>query len=118
MSHAFMLGANLRGADIYLAYFNLACINEAKLQGARIYNGETILDDTSIFQVGPIGSRGDVLVAYNTSAGVRIDVGCQRQITVERFLSRLHSKHHNTPFEKEYLAALELIKARFRLETL
>ena len=102
-------GANLEGAN--LAGANLADANlaRANLAGATLKNGEKLIGECPIFQVGPIGSRSDILVAYITDQGLRLDAGCQRQITRAVFDARLSQTHSGNRHEREYRAALASI---------
>ena len=81
----------------------------ANLAGACLAGGEKLLGERPIFQVGPIGSRCDFFIAYITDKGLRLDAGCQRQITREKFEKRLAEHHGDNKHAKEYRAALELI---------
>ena len=105
-------GANLVGAN--LARANLA---DASLVGATLKNGEKLIGECPIFQVGPIGSRSDVLVAYITDQGLRLDAGCQRQITRDVFDARLSQTHSGNRHEREYRAALALIDVHAEIWT-
>ena len=105
-------GANLAGAN--LARANLAGAN---LAGATLKNGEKLIGERPIFQVGPIGSRSDVLVAYITDQGLRLDAGCQRQITRDVFDARLSQTHSGNRHEREYRAALALIDVHAEIWT-
>ena len=90
------VGADLSGANLNGA--NLS--GEARLIGAR-----------PVVQVGPIGSRSDWLVAYLTDGGIRIDAGCQRQITRDEFEDRVSDTHGDNQHAREYRAALAYIDA-------
>ena len=112
-----LAGANL--ADAYLAGANLAGANlaGAKLAGATLKNGEKLIGERPIFQVGPIGSRSDVLVAYITDQGLRLDAGCQRQITRDVFDAQLSQTHSGNRHEREYRVALALIDVHAEIWT-
>ena len=117
LADASLAGANL--ADANLAGANLARANlvGANLVGATLKSGEKLIGERPIFQVGPIGSRGDVLVAYITDQGLRLDAGCQRQIPRDVFDMRLYLTHNGNKHEKEYRAALELIDVHAEIWT-
>ena len=117
LSRANLEGANLEGASLSRAYLNRAYLEGANLEGATLKSGEKLIGERPIFQVGPIGSRGDVLVAYITDQGLRLDAGCQRQITRDIFDMRLCMTHNGNKHEKEYRAALELIDAHVEIWT-
>ena len=109
-------GANLEGANLFRANLvraNLAGANlaGANLEGAKIVGGLVLVGARAIVQVGPIGSRADWLVAYMTADGLRLDAGCQRQITRETFAQRLADQHGDNQHAQEYRAALAYIDA-------
>ena len=110
-------GANLEGADLGGAYLRDVNLEGANLEGATLKNGEKLIGVRPIFQVGPIGSRSDVLVAYITDQGLRLDAGCQRQITREAFDARLSQTHSGNQHEREYRAALALIDVHAEIWT-
>ena len=112
LADANLADANLRGANLAGAY-----LEGANLRGATLKNGEKLIGERPIFQVGPIGSRRDVLVAYITDQGLRLDAGCQRQITRDVFDARLSQTHSGNKHEKEYRAALELIDVHAEIWT-
>ena len=117
MRNAYLSRSNLEGANLEGAYLAGASLEGANLEGATLKSGEKLIGERPIFQVGPIGSRGDVLVAYITDQGLRLDAGCQRQITRDIFDMRLCMTHNGNKHEKEYRAALELIDAHVEIWT-
>ncbi len=114
---AYLRYANLGGANLGGAYLRCANLGGAHLEGATLKSGEKLIGVRPIFQVGPIGSRSDVLVAYITDQGLRLDAGCQRQITREAFDARLSQTHSGNQHEREYRAALELIDVHVEVWT-
>ena len=113
---AYLSGANLRGAnlrDAYLsgAYLGGAYLRGADLRGANLSGEVRLIGARPVVQVGPIGSRSDWLVAYLTDGGIRIDAGCQRQITREAFEARVSDTHGDNQHAREYRAALAYIDA-------
>ena len=122
LSGANLSGANLsdayfEGARLNGAYFEGANLSDADLSGATLKNGEKLIGMRPIFQVGPIGSRSDVLVAYITDQGLRLDAGCQRQITRDVFDARLSQTHSGNRHEREYRAAMALIDVHAEIWT-
>ena len=114
--------ANLSDADLSYANFsdaNFSGVNpsDANLSYANLKNKEKLVGKRPIFQIGPIGSRGDYFVAYITDKGLRFDAGCQRQITREVFERRLAKLHGENEHAKEYRAALALIDAHAEIWT-
>jgi len=110
-------GANLGGANLEGANLGGANLEGANLEDATIKSDEKLVGLRPIFQVGPIGSRNDFLIAYITDKGLRFDAGCQRQITREVFESRLTELHGENEHAREYRAALALIDAHAEIWT-
>ena len=108
--------ANLRDANLSDAYLSCANLSGADLSGANLsgayLRGEArLIGARPVVQVGPIGSRSDWLIAYLTDGGIRIDAGCQRQITREAFEARVSDTHGDNQHAREYRAALAYIDA-------
>ena len=103
---AYLSGADLSGADLSCADLSDACLRDADLR-----DGVRLIGARPVVQVGPIGSRSDWLVAYLTDGGIRIDAGCQRQITRAEFETRLANTHGDDQHAREYRAALAYIDA-------
>jgi uncharacterized protein YjbI with pentapeptide repeats len=122
LAEADLARANL--ADAYLAraylagaYLAGAYLDRANLAGAYLGNGEKLVGERPIVQIGPIGSRCAYVTAYLTDQGLRFDAGCQRQITREIFELRLANEHGDNVHAKEYRAALALIDMHAELWT-
>jgi hypothetical protein len=109
--------ANLRSANLYGANLYGADLYGANLYGANLYGadlGESgkLTGDRPFFQVGPIGSRQDVLAAFLTEKGVFLRAGCFFG-TVEEFKGKLQDEHGDNAHAVEYRAALVLIEAHY-----
>ena len=111
LSGANLSCADLRGANLSGAYLSGANLSGADLSGAVLRDGARLIGARPVVQVGPIGSRGDWLVAYLTDGSIRIDAGCQRQITRAEFETRLANTHGDDQHAREYRAALAYIDA-------
>ena len=111
LSRAYLSRANLSGADLSGADLSGANLSGADLSGAVLRDGARLIGARPVVQVGPIGSRSDWLVAYLTDGGIRIDAGCQRQITREAFEARVSDTHGDNLHAREYRAALTYIDA-------
>jgi hypothetical protein len=117
-----LYGADLYGADLYGANLYGANLRSANLYGANLYGanlGDADLGDAGkltgdrpFFQVGPIGSRQDVLAAFQTEKGVFLRAGCFFG-TVEEFNAKLQDEHGDNTHAVEYRAALVLIEAHY-----
>ena len=110
------VGANLSAANLSGAFLSGANLSGAYLSGANLSravlrDGDRLIGARPVVQVGPIGSRSDWLVAYLTDGGIRIDAGCQRQITRAEFETRLANTHGDNQHAREYRAALTYIDA-------
>ena len=108
---AYLRGAYLRGADLRGAYLRGANLSGAYLRGANLSGEVRLIGARPVVQVGPIGSRSDWLIAYLTDGGIRIDAGCQRQITRDEFEVRVAKTHGDNQHAHEYRAALAYIDA-------
>ena len=107
-----LYGANLYGADLYGANLRGANLYGANLRGADLGESGKLTGDRPFFQVGPIGSRQDVLAAFLTEKGVFLRAGCFFG-TVEEFKGKLQDKHGDNLHAVEYRAALVLIEAHY-----
>ena len=102
--------------------FELACENNtvkltieaAVRDGASLDGSEKLTGNRPVFQIGPIGSRCAYPVAYLTDNGIRISAGCFYG-SLGDFESAVQKEHGDNIHGKEYLAAIELIRAHERL---
>ena len=109
--------ANLYGANLYGADLRCANLYGANLYGANLYSANLgsagkLTGDRPYFAVGPIGSRQDVLAAFQTEKGVFLRAGCFFG-TVEEFRDKLEWEHGDNVHGKEYGAALVLVAAHY-----
>ncbi len=95
-------GVSLRGTNLEGAYLLGAYLRGANLVGEVITSG--------VIQIGPIGSRGDFLIAYGTDQGIRLRAGCFYGDVVE-FLEQVERRHGGNKHQKAYLGAIEAVKA-------
>ena len=107
-------GADLRGADLYGADLRGADLGGADLGGADLGEFGKLTGNRPFFQVGPIGSREDNLLAFLTEKGVYLRAGCFFG-TVEGFNSKLSAEHDMNEHAQEYRAALALIATHFEI---
>ena len=110
-------GANLRCADLSNADLRCANLSGANLRNVVLADGSRVVNESSVIQLGPIGSRRAYLTVYITDKGLRFDTGCQRQITREVFECRLAQEHGENEFAKEYRAALVFLDALVEIRT-
>ena len=107
-----LFGADLRNANLYRADLRSADLGGAKLYGADIGESGKLTGDRPFFQIGPIGSRQDNLLAFQTEKGVFLQAGCFFG-TVEEFRGKLEDEHGDNAYGKEYKAALVMVEAHY-----
>ena len=116
LGSADLCGADLRGADLRGAYLRGAYLRGADLRGANLGGadlGGADLDDTkikgtnAIIQIGPIGSRADMMLVFNTDDGLRVSTGCFYG-SADDFLVRVMETHGTNQHATNYRNALEL----------
>ena len=112
LSRANLSGADLSGADLSGANLYGANLSGANLYGANNNKKVSLIGDYPVFQITPIGSRQSTLVAFNTSEGILVRTGCFYG-SLDSFVAAVKKSHSGNQFEREYLAAVELIKVRF-----
>lgn len=81
----------------------------------RIPHYRTIQEDTRYLTMGPVGSESGTMTAFLADNGViYVTRGCFEG-TLEEFREAVEEthKHENSQFYREYLAIIEVIKARF-----
>ena len=116
---AYLSSTDLRGADLSSAYLRSADLRSADLRGADLsgadlsgayLSGKKLIGIRPIYQIGPIGSRSDYLVAYLTDAGIMIAAGCFFG-TRDEITAAVQATHGDNEHGREYRAALALIDA-------
>ncbi|MFH5927456.1 pentapeptide repeat-containing protein [Roseomonas xinghualingensis] len=114
---AYLGDANLGGADLGGADLGGADLGGANLGGAkiRLKTGldAKLADDRPILQIGPIGSRGDTLMIFNTDQGVVVQTGCFGPAPLSEFAEAVRDEHGEAGHGRDYLAAVRLIEAMF-----
>ena len=84
--------------------------------GAAIGDGAAIGYDAAIgdrdwwLTIGPQGSRGAMLTAVQSSAGLRWWVGCQYGISTETLRDRVVKDHRGTRHETDYMAVINFVE--------
>ena len=116
---AYLYGADLRSANLYGANLYGADLRSANLYGADLYGADLgefgkLVGDRPFFQIGPIGSRSDNLLAFLTEKGIYLRAGCFFG-TIEEFVVKLDREHGDTYHGDEYKAALSLIDTHFKI---
>jgi hypothetical protein len=111
-------GADLRGADLYGANLSGADLYGADLYGANLRGADneklTLIGGRPVFQIGPLGSRADMLLAFVTDGGIYVRAGCWFGPPKD-FKSRVAEKHKRSVHGREYAEAIKLIAAHGRL---
>lgn len=117
LSHAIAIGTDFRGARLDGAALLYADFCNAHLAGAEIGVGYTLIGARPILQIGPIGSRADVLIAYLTDRGVLISTGCFFG-TLDGFEDGIINRHYaGSRYKTEYYAATRMIRSHEALWT-
>ena len=106
LGSADLRGANLRGADLRGAYLSSADLSSADLCGANL-DDTKIKGTNAIIQIGPIGSRADMMLVFNTDDGLRVSTGCFYG-SADDFLVRVMETHGTNQHATNYRNALEL----------
>ena len=88
-------------------------MSNAYLCGADL-GGQKLVSERPILQVGPIGSRGDYLIAYVTDGGLYLQAGCFFG-SRDEFVKALAKEHGKNIHAKGYEAALQMIEVHERL---
>jgi uncharacterized protein YjbI with pentapeptide repeats len=107
LSGANLSGANLSGANLSRANLSGANLYGANLSGAKYGEEETLL---KFFCIGPIGSRSDYLQVFLTDKRTELKTGCFCG-SVEKFTEAVSDEHGDREHGKNYLAAVDFIKA-------
>ena len=87
---ACLRGADLRGADLRGAYLQGAYLQGAYLRGAGNDKDKIII--RRVVCIGPIGSRADYAMAYDTDRGVYVAAGCFLD-TLDEFVKAVMARH-------------------------
>ena len=109
-----LYGANLYGADLYGADLRGANLCSADLRGADLDELSKLVGNRPFFQVGPIGSREDYLLAFLTEKGICLRAGCFFG-SIDKFIEKLAVEHDMNNHAIEYRVALTLIEKHFEL---
>ena len=114
-----LYGANLRGANLYGANLRGANLRGANLYGANLRGANLdelgkLVGNRPFFQVGPIGSREDYLLAFLTEKGICLRAGCFFG-SIDKFIEKLAVEHDMNNHAIEYRVALTLIEKHFEL---
>jgi hypothetical protein len=84
------------------------------LRGANLGEHGKLIGTRPLFQCGPIGSRSDYLLSFNTEKGIIIKAGCFTG-TIEEFRAAVEKTHGDNDHGKEYAMAMLLIESHFAI---
>ena len=111
-----LYGADLRGANLYGADLRGADLYGANLGGADLGGKIGKLKSGGYFTCGPQGSRGDMLIAFNSDNGMFVKVGCFTG-SLDEFRSAVIKTHgEESKHSKLYLGIANLIEYKFSEE--
>ena len=82
---------------------------------ANIGKGASITMTYECIVLGPLGSRSAMMTAYVLNEIIQIGAGCFLD-SIEKFESQVKEVHAGTRHEKEYLAALDYVRAKFAIK--
>lgn len=94
----------------------VAAVKAGAYLGGADLGGADLVGDRPALQIGPIGSRSDVLLAFLTDAGVRVHAGCFRG-SLDEFRAAAANTHGDNGHAREYTVAITLIEAHAQLWT-
>jgi hypothetical protein len=121
LSGANLSGANLSGADLSWADLSWANLSGANLSGANLsgadLSGASIDKKWRVTTIAPIGSEHGQLCTIDNQdgRGIVYKRGCFVGTEAE-FIAAIAKKHGGTAIEREYLAAIAFVKAKFDVE--
>ena len=105
---AYLVGANLGGADL-----RGANLGDAYLVGANLVGEWGKLENVSnVLMVGPIGSRNGYTTIYHTDKGVFVSCGCFRG-TLDEFAKKVEETHGDNNHARDYKALVEFAKMKY-----
>ena len=105
LAGAYLARADLAGADLARANLAGAYLAGADLAGAKGING--------FICIGPIGSRQAYTWARWEDKEYKVHCGC-KTLTLADFVKAVRDKHKGTIYEKEYKAAIALMRTRMK----
>lgn len=92
---------------------SMALKARADLGGADL-RGKKLSGKRPFFQLGPIGSRSDYLLAFTSNSGIQLKAGCFSG-SIDEFELALDAEHDENEHATEYSAALVLIRQHVAL---
>ena len=120
LCRANLSGANLSGADLSYANLSGADLSCADLCRANLYRANLkdqskVAAGNAVVQIGPIGSRGATMVAFNTDKGLRVQTGCFFG-DADSFLAAVLDTHVGNEHATNYRNALELAASMMKAD--
>ena len=112
LSRADLSRADLSLADLSRANLDGANLAGANLAGAIVADGYALVGRRPVLQIGPIGSRLDVVVAYRTDKGLMLRTGCFFG-TADQFVDAVRKTHKDNTHAADYMVALDFIRSWF-----
>lgn len=97
-------------ANLYRA--DLSC---ADLYRADLKDQSKVAAGNAVVQIGPIGSRGATMVAFNTDKGIRVQTGCFFG-DADSFLAAVLDTHVGNEHATNYRNALELAASMMKAD--
>ena len=107
--------ANLSGANLSGANLSGADLCRANLYRANLKDQSKVAAGNAVVQIGPIGSRGATMVAFNTDKGIRVQTGCFFG-DADSFLAAVLDTHVGNEHATNYRNALELAASMMKAD--
>ena len=108
LSGADLTWANLVEADLTWTSLTGANFARANLSGAKIAPDHALVGTRPLLQIGPLGSRGAMLLAFRTDKGLLLRTGCFFS-TPEEFELAVRHTHGDSTHAADYLSALVFV---------
>jgi len=112
LANANLAGADLAWADLTGANLARADLTRANLAGAKITPDHALVGTRPLLQIGPLGSRGAMLLAFRTDKGLLLRTGCFFG-TPEEFEAAARKTHGDNTHAADYLSALVFVRDWF-----
>jgi hypothetical protein len=108
--------SNFRGAKLHYDGLRYAELGHVELGDATLHDDEdpygrvwTFANGASILRIGPIGSRGDKLLAFATTDGIVVRTGCFIG-TIDDFARAVKKTHGDGFHARQYAAAIAMVR--------
>ena len=112
--YASLADAVIAAAKIHANLYR-ADLCRANLYRANLKDQSKVAAGNAVVQIGPIGSRGATMVAFNTDKGIRVQTGCFFG-DADSFLAAVLDTHVGNEHATNYRNALELAASMMKAD--